>query len=90
MPKKHMENIWSICPICESHLDGDCWTSSECPKGHYEWNSRGSYAADTRIILDGMTEDFYRSGGAESPYLWYSRGKVQSERPQGARLHLAL
>jgi hypothetical protein len=28
--------------------------------------------------------------GAESPYLWYSRGKVQSERPQGARLHLAL
>jgi len=57
MRKEYMQSIWSRCPLCDRFLEGGLH-SSHCPEGHYEWNSRGSYAADTRIIQDGATEHF--------------------------------
>lgn len=38
--------IWLHCPICDGRLEGDwpfgAFAHSFCPKGHYEYQNKGS------------------------------------------------
>lgn len=57
-----MEDIWRICPLCDSQLDVESvgpFGRSICPKGHFEYQSQGSYASMARITINEQIENFH-------------------------------